>query len=163
MKRGRPRKGFGRVDKGINDPLSRKNTPTNKEPLDELLELGLIDQASHSAGMALRRLFVLKHGLPHVQSKSFMKVSGRSSPKYKDETWLATQQFVYNEAVDVLVKLGYYKIVQDICIYGIQPKFLTNKQNPILLLESKDLKDGLDVLKSIFVEYREILASKALN
>ncbi|MCE2993464.1 MAG: hypothetical protein ACK5WS_02845 [Alphaproteobacteria bacterium] len=163
MRRGRPKKGFGKLDKGINEVFWRRQHSLNKEPLDLLLDLGIIDNASHSSAMTLRRLFVLKHGIPSIQSKNFIKIPGRASPKYKDETWKAAQQFVYNEVMDSLVKLGYAKTITDICIYGIMPRFLINKQNPLFAAERQQFKEGIDTLKSILTEYREILNSKALN
>lgn len=163
MTRGRPKKISAKVDFGTAELFQKRVLGITKEPLDLCLERGIINGAEHAAGLTLRRLFVLKHGTPGLQSKDYSKLKGRGESKYNDQQWLSLQQSVYADVLSTLKSIKCDQSIMDVCIYSIMPSFLINMRHNKSILDLMIFKDGMSALLAELSEYTEILKSRSAH
>jgi hypothetical protein len=154
-RRGRPKKIITDAkDKGTIELQSKREYNVTTEPLDLCFSKGLINIEQHNAGVRLRWLHTLKLGAPSVSAYAIGELGGRVC-KYEDSVWLANRQEDYNSILKELSKGGSRKIVVDVCIYGIMPKFLFSAPRNLKHLNLSMYNDlnllinGLDSIASL--------------
>lgn len=125
----------GRPPKAREEKLTKpkKSLSHNQEIVDVLHKKGLITDEELWAAMHFRWLYTLRFGAPNISAIDIGRVSGKVL-KLEDPEWQAAREREYGDAVDELRSIKANKIVMNIAVFDICPKFL------IAISSFKDLK-----------------------
>ena len=115
------------------------------EPLDLCLKEDVIDQEQHLCGIRFRWLYTLKFGLPSAKAYDPARSPGREIDKNTDQAWLQEKQKEYSNLVFKLEDINALKIINDVCVYNIMPRFLSEPDGESLR-EIYKLQEGLSLL-----------------
>lgn len=151
--RGRPRKNLPKKDLGTEQLQQKRRSKATSEILDLCMQNDIITVKQRDAGIRLRWLYTLKFGAPGISAYDPL-LKGIDCCYYEDEQWLSTRSKEYENILYNLNRVNAKKIVTDICIFNIRPKFLTNsKINYQSALNSErsilKLTEGLDLIYDV--------------
>lgn len=159
-RRGRPPRpaAHGR-DLGTPELCFKRAHGLTDEPIDRLLNRGLISQYQHWCGLHLRWLYTLRYGAPSLTTH-YHDAQSRPPAGEDDPTWRALREREYTEAAGLLKAADRYEPVMRLCIYNELPAFLNPRlqdralTTPNLALQLAQrhqlLLEGLSMLESLW-------------
>lgn len=121
MRRGRPRKNLPKQDSGTPELQLKHANGLTREPLDALLQDKLISASSHQAGLHLRWLYSLAHGIP-TPSSAFFHLWESNSNRHDNHRWREKREQEYAALANRLQQRGQLRLLLSYCIHGETPK-----------------------------------------
>ena len=149
-KRGRPRKILQSRDNGTPELIAKKLTEETTETIDLCYKRELITAQQHWCAIHLRWLYTLRYGAPTVRALDPTHLGG-TEPRANDPEWTALREREFNDAMILLNKHGYARLLTQVCIYNECPAFLKNRgmnarQSALANSFLNNLRAGLDLL-----------------
>jgi hypothetical protein len=135
--RGRPRNTKPLFDTGTPELVYKRLHGLTQEGLDLLLDRRLISDDQHRAGLRLRWLYTMKHGVTRLRALDLACMRGL--PPQHDEEWSATCEAEYHDAIAMLRQSACEKPVFSLCVFDDMPPVLRHATRPLHPLEARYL------------------------
>jgi hypothetical protein len=125
-RRGRPpRPKTDAPDLGTPELCYKRALGLTQEPIDRLLEQGLIDGNHHWCGLHLRWLYTLRYGAPVVTTR-YADRRDISVPNDTQTAWQSMREREYADAAAMLKKANHYEPIMRLCVFNEVPAFLSD-------------------------------------
>lgn len=122
MRRGRPKKNTPKQDFGTPELQQKRRYGLTREPLDSLLDSGIISIASHQAGLHLRWLYSLVHGIP-APASAFCRLLDTKSNRQDNLHWRERRERDYVQLTQRLQKQQkHLRLLFACCVHGEMPE-----------------------------------------
>ena len=95
-----------------------------QEPIDYLLEQGLINAKHHWCGLHLRWLYTLRYGAPVITTRYADRLEQSTTPQ-QDPEWQSMREREYMLAAALLKQANRYEPVMRLSVFNEQPAFLS--------------------------------------
>lgn len=137
---------YRKKDFGTPELIKKRLANATSEPLDLCLKYKLIEREQHRAGMRFKWLRTLRMGSARIRAYDCSDLGGIYPPRYTDQKMLADMSIEYSDSIQELKKVHSYRVVVNVCIHNISPKFLSKPALAEKALELKVLRMGLNAL-----------------